>query len=256
LVDQRFAARRYAAVGALRTMLEALAVGALLVVPFPSHAAPAEPAPEEQPAVDLAAKVAALEARIRELEGRSPPAAKPGRQSEPAGLIPGVLFGPRLSLISLPTPALGLEVKALNLFGASFDYGFIPTFKVSNVSVGLSSWKAGLKVYPFRGAFFLGGALSGYRFRGAKRDSSGTQVERLEITTFSLAPELGWCFVTGSGFFTSIELGWQFPRTYRSTLYVQAGSTPGELKDVRDKADEYLRNGLPVLGLLELGWFL
>ena len=180
------------------------------------------------------------------------------KDTKTEGLIPGILFGPKLSIIRLPTPALGVEVKAYQLFGASFDYGFIPDFTISNVTLGMKTWNVGAKVYPLRGAFFLGANLGGYTFTGKSTvsDLNGQPVAaKLDISTTFIAPEIGWRWVWNSGFFTGLDLGWQFPLSYKSTLDVPGGASPGNIKDVRDNADKYVKSGLPALGLFELGWF-
>lgn len=174
------------------------------------------------------------------------------------GIIPGILFGPKLSIVSLPTPAVGIEVKAYQLLGASFDYGFIPDFTVSNVTLGLKTWNVAAKVYPFRGAFFLGATLGAYTFTGKSTvtDANGQSVAaKLDVSATFIGPELGWRWVWRSGFFTGLDLGWQFPLNYKSTLDVAGGVPAGTIKDVRDNADKYVKSGLPALGLFQLGWF-
>lgn len=174
------------------------------------------------------------------------------------GLIPGLLIGPKLSLVNLPIPAVGLELKALNLFGASFDYGFIPTVNVSDVKATARTWNAAAKVYPFRGSFFLGAAVGRRVLTAKKRDFDGQTFQsidaRLDVTTTFVAPEIGWRWVWGRGFFMGMELAWQFPLSNRVTLSpgTMSDSVRGDLEDIRDVA----RRGLPSLGLLQLGWFL
>jgi hypothetical protein len=181
----------------------------------------------------------------------------PQEETKSEGLLPGILFGPKLSVLTLPTPAVGVEVKAYQLFGASFDYGFIPDFTVSGVTLGMQTWNVGAKVYPSRGAFFLGAKLGSYTFSGKSTlNVNGQPAQaKLEVSATFLAPEIGWRWVWASGFFTGLDLGWQFPLNYRSTLDVPAGVSPGTIKDVHDNVDKYVKSGIPALGLLQLGWF-
>jgi len=79
-----------------------------------------------------------------------------------SGLIPGVLIGPRLSLLALPTPALGVEAKILRYVGLSFDYGFFPKIDISGVSVSYSMWNVAARVYPWGNAFFIGAVYGHY----------------------------------------------------------------------------------------------
>jgi hypothetical protein len=183
--------------------------------------------------------------------------ALPQEDPKTEGLIPGILFGPKLSIISLPTPGLGVEVRAHRLFGASFDYGFIPDVTISSVTLGMTTWKVGAKVYPMRGAFFLGANLGSYTFtaKSTVTDSNGqTASAKLDISATFIAPEIGWRWGATGGFFTGVDLGWQFPLNYKSTLNVPTSASAGTIKDIRDKADQYVKSGLPALGMLELGW--
>ena len=98
-----------------------------------------------------------------------------------------------------------------------------------------------------------------YKFSGKSTvtDANGQPAQAsLDISTTFLTPQIGWRWVWTSGFFTGVDLGWQLPLNYTSTLNVPAGASPGTIKDIRDNADKYVKSGLPSLGLLELGWFL
>ncbi len=174
------------------------------------------------------------------------------------GIIPGMVFGPKLSLVNLPTPAFGVEAKFMNLVGASFDYGFIPDVTLSNVTVGMKNWSIGAKVYPFHGSFFLGAAFGGRSFTGSKiDDSTGTPLKAtVDVSSTYLAPEIGWRWVGNSGFFMGMDLGWQFVVSNSTTLTAPAGVSQSTRQDVQDKGNQLGRSGLPILGLLQVGFFL
>ncbi|HYS79905.1 MAG TPA: hypothetical protein VEM76_04315 [Anaeromyxobacteraceae bacterium] len=167
-------------------------------------------------------------------------------------------LGPKLSLVNLPTPAFGVEAKFMNLVGASFDYGFIPDVTLSNVTVGMKNWSIGAKVYPFHGSFFLGAAFGGRSFTGSKiDDSTGTPLKAtVDVSSTYLAPEIGWRWVRNSGFFMGMDLGWQFVVSNSTTLTAPAGVSQSTRQDVQDKGNQLGRSGLPILGLLQVGFFL
>ncbi|HSB18886.1 MAG TPA: hypothetical protein VLD85_02635 [Anaeromyxobacteraceae bacterium] len=175
---------------------------------------------------------------------------------KPEGVLPHAVLGPKVMLVSFPAPGFGVEAKALNLVGVSFDYGFIPDVSVSGVSVGLTSWSLAARVYPFRGAFCAGVALGSREFHGSKTDAStGTPVKaKATVTSTFVAPEIGWRWVWSSGLFLGMDLGWQFVLSDRATLEAN-GASVGTQQDVQDQADRIGKAGLPVLGLLQLGWF-
>jgi hypothetical protein len=171
------------------------------------------------------------------------------------GVLPHAVIGPKLMLLQFPAPGVGVEAKAFNLVGASFDYGLIPDVNVGGVSVGLHNWSLGARVYPFRGAFFAGVAMGNRSFHGSKTDTStGTPVKaKATVSSTFLAPEIGWRWVWESGLFLGMDLGWQF--VLSDTLTLEAnGASVGTQQDVQDQADQLGRAGLPVLGLLQVGW--
>lgn len=192
-----------------------------------------------------------------------PPAAAPQREAgygKTDGLVPGLLIGPKLSLLNLPTlGGIGIEVKALNLVGASFDYGLIPDITVSNVTAGMTNWSVGAKVYPFRGSFFLGAAYGNRTFHGTVVDNStGTNLSgRVDVSSSYLAPEIGWRWVWNSGFYMGMDLGWQFVLSDTVTKSANFNLLdPAKQKDLNDATDKVGTAGLPIIGLLQVGFFL
>lgn len=196
---------------------------------------------------------------VPEQRAPEPPGSTDDRGPKTEGVIPHVLIGPRLSLITLPTPSIGLELKAFRYLGASFDYGFIPEVHVSDVRAKFSTWNVGAKLYPFGGVFFVGAALGHYEFTARSTgtdDRTGTAVQtRATVSSTFLAPQLGFRWVGSSGFFTAFDLGWAFPLNYESTLDAPSAADAGTAKDIRENADEYVKKGIPLLGFLGLGWF-
>ena len=182
--------------------------------------------------------------------------AGPALAEKTEGVIPGVLFGPKLGIVSFPAPSVGVEAKLGGWFGLSYDYGWVPELKVKEVRVGWTNWSAGAKVFPFHGSFFLG-ALYGQRSLRLRRvdDSTGVAIEaRGRVTSSYLAPELGWRFIGNTGFTMGIDLGWQFVTGHSAHLTVPLGYDAEKEKDVRDFTDRVGKAGIPVLGLLQLGW--
>jgi len=182
-------------------------------------------------------------------------AGEPG-YGKPEGVLPHAVIGPKIMLVSFPAPGVGIEAKALDLLGLSFDYGFIPDVTVSGVTVGLTNWSLGGRVYPFRGAFFAGVAMGSRSFHGSKTDTStGTPVKaKATVSSTFVAPEIGWRWVWSGGLFLGMDLGWQFVLSDRTTLEANGASLDTQ-QDVQDQADRIGKAGLPVLGLLQLGWF-
>jgi hypothetical protein len=191
-------------------------------------------------------------------------AAVPVAPAEPSygktrGLIPGMLIGPKLSLISVPTPSIGLEAKLLgNRIGLSFDYDLLPDVDVADVEVGYTDWNLGAKWYPWQRSFFVGAAFGRRSFDATATATEGAVTERVKagVSTTYLAPEIGWRWVWNSGFYMGMDIGYQIVLSSDVTLEI-----PGvvelseESQDVRDAADDLGKIGFPIVSLLQVGWF-
>ena len=172
------------------------------------------------------------------------------------GLLPGVLIAPKLNLIALP-PGGGLEVRTLgNQLGLSFDFGIVPMTKVGTMAkIGWNDFSLGAKWYPWAARFYLG-ARGGVRSFDAKGRDDATGLEaKASVKSTYLAPELGWHFTWESGFFLAVELGYQLILSKSSTFTFPAGIDQGTQSDVQDAADLVGKVGLPVLTLLQLGYY-
>jgi len=173
-----------------------------------------------------------------------------GHRSGPkeSGIIPGVLIGPRLS-VAVPTPTFGAEVKILRYFGASFDYGFFPKLTISGVEVSYSMWNAAARVYPFGDVLFVGAVYGHYGVEATATVAQGTGSVR--ASSDFLGPQIGARWIQPSGFFFGIDVAWAFPLGYSS----EASPDPsGTTTSVKETADRYLKNGIPLVGLVSVGW--
>lgn len=175
-----------------------------------------------------------------------------------SGILPGILIGPKLSLLALPTPGLGIEAKGLGMFGASIDLGYLPMTSVGgqgNAKIGFTNISATGRVFPFAGSFFLGAALGSRSFTAEASDAATGVKAKAEVSSVYLAPEVGWRWIWESGFFLGVDLGWQFVVSHTLTLTTPVGSAPQDIQDVQDASDKVGKAGLPIVGLLQLGWF-
>jgi len=179
--------------------------------------------------------------------------AAPALADKTEGAIPGVLIGPKLGIVSFPTPTVGAEAKVKGWFGLSFDYGYVPDLRVKELTVGWNNWCAGAKLFPFRGSFFLG-ALYGRRSLSLReQDSSGLSADG-RVSSRYLAPEFGWRFLWNSGFTMGLDFGWQFVIGKSTQLSIPNGFDAQKEKDAQDLTRRAANQGIPVVGLLELGW--
>lgn len=173
---------------------------------------------------------------------------RPEPRGKESGLIPGVLIGPRLA-VAVPSPTLGVEVKVLRYFGASFDYGLVPKIGINGVDVNYSMWNVGARVYPFGDVFFVGAVYGHYGVKASATVAQGSG--SVSASSDFLGPQIGARWIQPSGFFFGVDLAWAFPLAYHS----DASTDPtGTTTSVKETADRYLRNGIPLVGLVSVGW--
>jgi hypothetical protein len=211
-------------------------VGAMAAPQEPASPSPAEPAkaPPASPAV-------------------AQPVADDGPRTE--GIIPGILVGPKASatLLFPPSVMVGLELKVIGYIGASFEYGVFPRSQtISSYDLQIRSWSTGLRVYPFRGAFFVGAVLGSYDLTASQSIGAGGTATTLNVTSMYLGPQIGWKWAFDFGLFLGLNLGYGFSLDYKSVL-TPANAT-GDLKTAQENADNVLKTGVPIFTLLELGW--
>ena len=66
-----------------------------------------------------------------------------------------------------------------------------------------------------------------------------------------LGPQVGARWIQPSGFFFGVDVAWAFPLGYSS----EASFDPsGTTTSVKETADRYLKNGIPLVGLVSVGW--
>ncbi len=186
-------------------------------------------------------------------------AASPQKDDGPRteGIIPGVLFGPKATatLLFPPSVMVGAELRIIGYIGASFEYGVFPRSQdLSNYHLEVAAnWSAGLRWYPWRGAFFVGAVLGAYDLSASQPGgASGQPTTTLKVSSMYLGPQIGWKWAWDFGLFLGLNLGYGFSLNYESSLTPTAAG--GDLQTAKDNADKYLKPGVPVLTLLELGW--
>jgi hypothetical protein len=73
------------------------------------------------------------------------------------------------------------------------------------------------------------------------------------VTSTYLGPQIGWKWAFDFGLFLGLNLGYGFSLDYQSTL-VQPPLANGDLQTAKENADKYLKTGVPIFTLLEIGW--
>jgi hypothetical protein len=139
------------------------------------------------------------------------PAARPWR----IGAIGGVGF-PR----PLAVEAMGVVGEVVGL-GA--EYGALPAITISGVHASLWSLAADARLFPFRGAFYIG-LRGGHQHVAASTTinvgSIGSLPEDLAFDSWFINPRLGFLWTSHEGLALGVEAGVQFPisSSWSSTL--------------------------------------
>jgi hypothetical protein len=177
-----------------------------------------------------------------------------------------------LGVVSLPRPIdAEVLVRIVDLFGVGIGYSDFPAF-IANPLLELAGAKGGatdarldqfnafdldLRVFPFRGQFFVGSSFGHQSLKGAVTENTafGPQTATVDLTTWYVTPRLGWMWRFDPGFVVGFDLGVQLKLISDRTVTVPPGATA----DIRNRVDNLADLGasypLPSLHL-RLGWML
>lgn len=171
-------------------------------------------------------------------------------------------MGPLLG-VGFPRPlAVGGLVKFEKFVGVGLEYSFLPRVTVANVDTAFNAFAVDLRVFPFRGAFFIG-ARAGRQWLDARASLNagrfGVFTESMEAATWFLNPRAGFLHRFDNGITIGVDAGIQLPinPTYRrSGAATEAGiasqlDVDGTLVAV---ADALGNNVTPTIDLLRLGF--
>jgi hypothetical protein len=181
-------------------------------------------------------------------------------------VLNNVCFGPVLSLIGPPNLfGGGLHFRLGNYFGAGVDYQLTPSISFDPVKVSSSLFSINARVYPFAGAFFLGGGFGYQSIRGALANSDVTVAANASFP--AAMASIG--FMGKDGFVMGMDLGVMFPLGSSSVQITnmqvhrdfQGMAIPqSEIDDARGEVQSQLKkvvDAMPVffqLNLLRLGY--
>ena len=159
--------------------------------------------------------------------------------------------------IGFPHPlAIEAVVRVHEMLMIGAEYGVMPKITIDNVSTSLWSFAADLRVFPFKGAFFVG-LRAGYQSLSADAkltaDNVGSYTESLDMKTWFLNPRIGFLWVW-KPIALGIDAGVQIPLSTtvsRSTLLALASPTLDAR--ITSAADTLGKTPLPTIDLLRIG---
>jgi len=193
----------------------------------------------------------------RSQAGERPPEAPRGNEEREHFRI-GPLVG-----IGFPRPfAIEGFAKFERLVGVGLEYSFLPRTNVASVETSFKALAADLRIFPFKGAFFIG-ARGGRQWLSASTTISagsfGSFVESMDASTWFVNPRAGLLFTFKSGITLGIDAGVQIPiqpSYQRSGLATDAGlaSQTGVDQTLVAVSNALGNSTTPTIDLLRLGF--
>ena len=191
-------------------------------------------------------------------------------RDKPADKTPDLRVGP---IVGLAVPG-GLEggvvVIHKRFLGFGGAIGTIPTMRVPglahNARLTRFSAEVDARIYPLKGAFFVGSAF-GYAHTAASIDDklslygvSAPMTVRAEMSTFYAKPEIGFLWKWSSGLMVGADAGVLIPVVGSTPSLVASAGGETQGLATKGQAADALRSGaktpLPALALLRVGWLL
>jgi hypothetical protein len=181
---------------------------------------------------------------------------------------PGVRVGALLGIISIPRPInLELSIKPNELLGFGVGYSMFPPLEFDDVEVGIQAFNAVGRVFPFKGAFYVGLGF-GYQMIDleATRTIDGDAVTAtIDESNLFITPQVGWLWIWDSGFALGINLGVQFALSSNPNVTLtddrgrEIRGPSGEEEELRDDVrniGEWVADiPIPSVDLLKLGFY-
>ena len=211
-----------------------------------------------------AAAPAALQAPAAPAAEPAEPAEDPEAHAADSCAMGPVCAGPVLALLGPPNlVGGGLHLRFGRYLGAGVDYQFLPTINVNPISVGTSLVSANARVYPFGGAFFLGGGFAYQTINATLRD--GDIAAAAKVSFPAATANIG--FMGHDGFILGADIGLMFPLSSThvsvrdmSGKLAQAGATQEQIDSTKQQAEQKVSavmNALPVflqVNLIRVGY--
>jgi len=179
----------------------------------------------------------------------NPPTPVPVDRPTPPEPPPPISSIGALAGVGFPRP-ISFEVltKLGGYVGLGVEYGLLPAVSIDGFSASAWAVSFDTRIFPFRGAFFLG--LRGGYQRIDANASVSTLSESADLTTWFLNPRLGFAWTFRPGFTIATEAGVQIPfSTSSSTTLPDTVALA-----VRDSSVVQTLSGvLPTVDLLRVG---
>jgi hypothetical protein len=176
---------------------------------------------------------------------------QPVDEAGPDRLRIGVIGG-----IGFPRP-LAIEGMVMmgGLVALGAEYGALPATTIDDVQTSLWSLAGDARIFPFRGAFFVG-LRAGHQHIGASTTiavgSLGSAPEELALDSWFVNPRVGFLWRSRAGLALGVEAGVQIPLSSTVSSTLPLSLVPA----AQSTADTLGNTVLPTVDLLRLGLLL
>ena len=196
--------------------------------------------------------------------------ATPALADESGGFNP---LGPvRLGVLAgagFPSPVSAqLVFKYNDWIGANLELGELPpvTIGVGNgITLSQKMWDASLRLYPFKGAFFLGCGIGQQWLdaNGSVTQDDVTGTAGMEVKTTFVSPRIGLMHRFGFGLTIGADIGVEVPIDGQSSTTQSVSTTlpippgfPGLTppQDAKNLSDKIQSTPIPIIHILQLGY--
>lgn len=162
--------------------------------------------------------------------------------------------------IGLPRPlAIEALLKIERVVGIGVEYSLLPRMNLFGVETTYWAVAADLRVFPFRGGFFLG-LRAGYQQIGAAATLAvsglGSMAETATATSTFVNPRLGFLWTWANGFTVGVDAGVQLPlSTSMETSLPPALAELAEVSSSMTRVASTLgHDPIPTVDLLRVGF--
>lgn len=223
------------------------------------------PAPRPDPREDSSPEMFTPALAPAPTAGATSPAAtdRPASENDPHRGELGAFRLGALASAGFPSAIAGQIVfKAADWVGATASYGATPALPIpvaDDARISQRGFSATARVYPFRGAFFLGlgGGQSTMTGEIAQSGSGVRAQSSVRTRTAYVMPELGFLHRFAFGLAIGADVGLQVPVSSSSETTASAnGSAVAAPAELRDAMRSLGSTPIPVLNFLRLGYVL
>lgn len=189
------------------------------------------------------------------------PSAADDRKDGGACVVEELCFGPMLTLGAMDPLGLGVHARYGKYFGFGLDYQFLPmSLEVGGASADWSLFTVEGRVYPFAGAFFVGGGFGYQSFSGSMHTMTAAGDVGVSGSVGIPALKLGVGFMGRDGFVLGADVGFNIPLggidvEFDSVTGAAAANAPtqvAQMKSEIDAAADDVFNILPVIPQINL----